>query len=387
MPLGGRYPKGVQQVAARMPKTTEVAIVGGGVIGCSIAYYLAAQGIRSTVFEQRRFGHGASSATVGAVAPLSHIDPSDEPSFALGMRSLGMFPGLAADLTEAGIDPEFRQSGILKVALTPEDRSHLLDDLAWQGETDLEVEWLDPKQVIDREPQINPVVLGGVLSPREGFVRGQRLVDSLVQAAGRRGATFEESVEVVGLESEGATVVGVRTTQGIVNAGHTVLASGPWTGLADRWRPAGQLPVRPVKGQRLLLRKTAFLPRTPVYNCSHYVVPQVDGNLLVGATRHESEFDQEITVDAVSLLVESAARTFPGLRDAKFVTAQAGVRPGSPDDRAILGPVPGCEGLSVASGHDAIGIMLAPGTGQLMADYIASGDATPLEPFSLSRFS
>ena len=370
-----------------MPRTTDVAIIGGGVIGCSIAYYLAAHGIRSTVLEQRRFGHGASGATVGAVAPLSHIDPSDEPTFALGLKSLEMFPGHAADLAEAGVDPEFRRSGILKVALTPDDEKHLEADLTWQGEMGLNVTRLDRQQVIDREPEINQAVLWGVFSAREGFVRGQRLVDSLVHASSLRGATFVEGVEVAALETVGDRVIGVRTHGETFHADHTVLAAGPWTGLAGRWQPFRRLPVRPIKGQRLLIRKTGFLPRSPVYNCAHYVMPQVDGHILAGATRHEGEFDQDVTVDAISVLVESATVTFPALRDARFVEARAGVRPGSPDNRPILGPVPGCQGLSVASGHDAIGIMLAPGTGQLMADYIASGDATPLEPFSPARFS
>ena len=369
-----------------MPKTTDVAIVGGGVIGCSIAYHLAKQGIKSTVFEQRRFGSGASGATAGVVGPLWHISPSDEATFALGLKSLDMFPHLAAELSEAGIDPELRQYGILWMALTPEEVQSLERNLAWQGELGLGVSWLERDEILQREPHINPKVLGGVFSPREGHVRGQSLVDSLVHASTQLGATFLEGVEVFGLQTKDRRVTGVRTANDTYYAGQTVLAAGPWTGIAGRWIPAPRLPVRPVKGQRILLRKTGFLPRCPVRCTEGYVIPQADGNVLVAATRGEGEFDQEITADGLDQMIAAAVLGFPVLKDARFVEAQAGVRPGSPDDVPIIGPVPGWDGMSIASGHDAVGVMLSPGTGALMADYISTGDATPLEPFSLSRF-
>ena len=368
-----------------MSKTTDVAIVGGGAIGCSIAYYLSKEGISSTVFEQARFASGASGATAGLVTPLWHVNHSHTPLFALGLRSLESFPGLAAELSESGIDPEFRQCGVLKVAFTEEEEEVLKRDLVWQGELGLGVRWLERGELLDREPDLNGDVLGGVYSPREGHVTGQRLVDSLVNAASARGAIFLEGVEVIGLETDGRRVVGVRTRNGTVLADRTVLAAGPWTGLAGRWLPQ-LLPIRPVKGQRLLLRKVGLLPRSVLLSFAGTAVPLVDGTILVGATRHEGEFDQDITADAIMSIMENAVSLLPALKDAGFVGARAGVRPGSPDDVPIIGPVPGWEGLSVASGHDAVGIMLSPGTGRLIAEYIRSGDAARLEPFLLSRF-
>ena len=368
-----------------MSTTTDVAIVGGGAIGCSIAYYLSKEGINSTVFEQSRFASGASGATAGLVTPLWHVNHANNPLFALGLRSLESFPKLAAELSESGIDPEFRQSGVMKVAFSEEEEEVLKRDLGWQGELGLGVRWLERAEILDREPELSSEVLGGVYSPREGHVTGQRMVDSLVHAASARGATFLEGVEVTGLETDGRRVVGVRTRNGTVLADQTVLAAGPWTGLAGRWVPQ-HLPIRPVKGQRLLLRKAEFLPRSALLSFAGTIVPLVDGTILVGATRHEGEFDQEITADAIMTIMENAVSLLPTLRDARFVGAQAGVRPGSPDDVPIIGPVPGWEGLSVASGHDAVGIMLSPGTGQLIAEFIRSGDAAPLKPFLLSRF-
>ena len=368
-----------------MRDSSDVAIIGGGVIGCSIAYYLAKQGIRSTVFEQRRFGSGASGATAGVIGPLQHIPPTSRPTLALGLRSLDMFPTLASELSEAGVDPEFQQNGILRLALTPEQVEELEHNLTWQGETGLGPRWLSSREVLDREPLISPEVLGAVFSPKEGHLRGQRLVDALVHAASKLGASFVEGAEVTGLETQGRRVTGVRVADAAHPASHTVLAAGPWSGIAGRWVP-DRIPVRPVKGQRILLRSRGFLPACPVLSFAGYTLPQVDGNILVGATRHEGEFDQEITADAVAQSIADAALAFPVLRRAQFIEARAGVRPGSPDGIPLIGPLPEWDGLSVASGHDAVGIMLSPGTAQLVADYIRTGDEGPLQPFSPARF-
>ncbi len=364
-----------------MPKTTDVAIVGGGVIGCSIAYQLAKRGIKSTVFEKDRLASGASGATAGIIGPLWYVDRTFEPYFEMGMKSLESFPQLARDLAESGVDPEFRQNGVLKLALTEDLARELEENLAWQGDLGLAVTWLDRDEVIEREPEIDPGVRGAVFSPREGSVRGESYVNSLAHAARRMGATVLEGVEVTGLVFDGTKVTGVRAALETYEATLTVLAAGPWTGIADKWIP-GRVPVRPVKGQRILVRKNGFLPKSTVQT----VIPQVDGNIVIGATREENMFDHRVTMVGIREMAAAAAAVFPTLRDAEFVAARAGVRPGAPDGMPILGPLPEWQGLSVASGHDHAGIMLSPETGRLMADYIESGEAGPLEPFSPSRF-
>ena len=368
-----------------MPETQDVVIIGGGVMGCSIAYQLAKLGIKSTVLERTRFAAGASGATAGVVSPLWHVEPELEPAFSLGLRSLEMFPDLANELLEAGIDPGFRQNGVLKLAFTLEQVEELRHNLAWQGELGFGVRWLEPQEVLEREPEVNPQVLGGVFSPQEGHIQGQRYVEALVHAASCLGVTFLEGTEATSFEFQGQRVTGVRTPAKIYPSTHAVLAAGPWTGIAGRWLP-GELPVPPVKGQRILLRKVGFLPRCPVRNFDAYVVPQTDGNLLVAATREEGKFDEETTAEGIRQMISAAVDSFPILRYASFIGARAGVRPGSPDELPIMGPIPGWEGLSVCAGHDHVGIMLSPGSGELMANYISSGDARPLAPFSIARF-
>ncbi len=366
-------------------KNADVVIVGGGVIGCSIAYQLAKQGIRATVLERGRFGSGASGATAGVIGPLWHLDPAHKAVFGLGIRSLDLFPRLASELAEAGVDPEFQHRGILKVAFTPAQVDELKQNLTWQGELGLGVRWLDAPEIQELEPEVSDGLLGGVFSPREGCVNGQRLVDALVHAATGLGAVFLEETEVTGLEISGQSVVGVRTLTGSYQCGHTVLAAGPWTGIPGRWLPQA-LPISPVKGQRILLRKPGFLPKCPVRSFEGYVVPQADGSLLVASTREEGVFDVRITADAIRQLLAKAIGLFPALEDASFVGARAGVRPGSPDGIPIMGPLPGWDGVSIACGHDHAGVMLSPGSAELVARYISDGDPRSLEAFSISRF-
>ena len=256
-----------------MTRTTDVAIIGGGVIGCSIAYQLAKRGITSTVFEKDRLASSASGATAGIVGPIWYVDHTVEPYFELAMRSLDMFPKLTEELKVAGVDPEYREGGVMKVALDDELQEVLQDNLIWQGELGMGVHWIDQDELRKREPHVTPDAQGAVLSPNEGSIRGEAYVNSLAHAAAGLGATILERTEVTGLEFNGSRVIGVRTMlNDICYAGHTVLAAGAWTGLAAHWLPE-TIPVRPVKGQRITLRMPGFLPAGPVQS----VIPQNDG--------------------------------------------------------------------------------------------------------------
>ena len=300
---------------------TDVAIVGGGVIGCSIAYQLAKLGVDCTVLEKSTFGAGASGATAGVVSPLRHVDPNVRPMWQLGMRSLELFPALAAELAWAGVDPEFRQTGVLKLAFTEEQAAELHDEVEWQQAARLGVEWLDADEVLHREPDVNPAVLAGVNAPMAGYVRGQRLVDSLVQAASRLGARCRNSVEVTGLVWEGARVTGVETSTGVVSAGHVVLAAGPWTGIKGRWSTReGELdvPVRPVKGERVLLRRPGLLPKATVHNFRGYVVPWANGDVLAASTRIEGRFDEQVTAGGIAELIAARRADLSGAGRSRF---------------------------------------------------------------------
>ena len=373
-----------------MPDSVDVAVIGGGVMGCAITWQLARRGVSCALVERATFGAGASGATAGVVGPLWHLDPDDEAMFRLGLRSLELFPQWAAELTDAGVNPEFQQNGVMKLALDDADLEELRSYYRWQSRLGLDVQWLEPGDILQREPAANPQALAAILSPTEGCVRGQRFCDSLAHAAGRLGARLYERTEVTGLRHSGTRITGIDTTAGPISAGQVVLAAGPGSGISGRWGAPGgplHLPVRGVKGQRILLRSPGFMPRTPVRNSSVYTVPRLDGNILVASTREEGRTDETVTAEGVATLIAGALWSFPSLADAAFVSARAGVRPATPDGRPIIGPAPGLDGLTIATGHDAVGMMLSPGTAELAVNWLLDGAAAPLHPFRADRFS
>ena len=372
-----------------MAVSVDVAIIGGGVMGCSIAWQLAKAGISCALLDRGVFGGGASGATAGVVGPLWHLDPDNQPLFRLGLRSLELFPQWAAELASAGVNPEFQQNGVLRLAFSDTEVEELTEFFRWQSLLNLGVEWLEQEEVWQREPGVSPEARAALFSPQEGCVRGQRLCDSFSHAAGRLGALLYQETEVTGLRQEGDRITGIETTQGSISAGQVVLAAGPWSGIGGRWATGGgtmDLPVRGVKGQRMLLRQPGFMPRSPVRNSAVYVVPRLDGNILVASTREEGRSDEAVTVEGIATLINGAIQSFPSLSGAAFVSARAGVRPATPDGLPFIGPAPGVRGLTIATGHDAVGIMLSPGTAELVVQYLLDGNETPMEPFSAGRF-
>ena len=437
-----------------MPPPVDLAIIGGGVIGCAIAWRLAQSGASIALIERGRFGNGASGATAGIIAPLWHIPPDNPPLFQMGIRSLDLFPQWAAELADAGINPEFQQTGILRIALTQPDADDLAQSFQWQSQLNLGVQWLKPDDLRQREPQANPEAIAAVYSPQEGCIRGQRLTHALAHAAAQNGATLYENLPATGLRRAKNRITAIETPNGPIPAGQVILAAGPWSGPAGPWNapaapwnapntpgidsPAGpwnapnapgidspaaplnapnapgidspaaplnapnapgidspaarwnaaplNLPVRGVKGQRILLRLPGFLPQSATHNFTGYIAPRLDGNILVASTREEGQFNQTTTAAAIAHLIAVATRTYPNLTQASFIAARAGIRPATPDNQPIIGPHPIIENLTIATGHDAIGIMLSPATAELTAQYILDRNPTPLKPFTPARF-
>jgi len=365
----------------------DVAIVGGGVIGCAIAWHLARAGARVTVVERGVVGAEASSAAAGMLAPLAEgITPG--PFLDLLLASLARYPTLADTLREeTGIDIELCTEGLLRLALTEEQAATYQAALAWQQACGLPVRWLAADALRALAPAVTPVAVGAVLSTAEHHVNAAQLTTALAAAATRRGVTILEQTPARGLLRVGARVVGVQLADRALAAGHVVLAAGAWAGELGGWLGL-PLPVRPVRGQMVALRPAAPLFAQTLYGPHGYLVPKRDGTVYVGATVEEAGFDCRVTAAGIAQLLELATRLAPALADATFVRAWAGLRPGSPDQRPILGPVPGLEGVSLAVGHFRNGILLAPITGELLAQHVlGQPTALPLDPFSLARFA
>ncbi len=353
-------------------RSGDVVVVGGGVIGCSVAFALSRMGASVVVVERDRVGVHASRAAAGMLAPITE-SPDEGAGFQLGLESLDLFPSLIAEIRElSGIDPRYLESGLLRVAEGDE-----LDELRARASR-LEAygcSWLDGKEVRAREPRLAPGIEGGLWSPREGHVDGFLLTRAYAGAAARRGARFELGTTVLGLIWEGKRVRGVRTSSGELAAADVVLCQGAWTGLAEDWMPL-RLPIQPVKGQMIALE--APQPDLPcvIWGAGTYLVPR-DGSVRVGATVEHAGFDVRTTASGIAALLAGASRVMPMLGDCTFQEAWAGLRPGTPDDLPLIGPVPGASGLTLAAGHYRRGVMLSPLTGLAVADWILSGKLAP----------
>jgi len=363
----------------------DVIIVGGGVIGCAIAYYVAEAGAQVTILERGEVGGEASGASAGILAPLE-LSVESGLLLDLCLASMPLHPSLADTLREeTGIDVEYLRSGILRVALTDEDADDLHALVQGQRAGGV-MEWVDAEALSRLEPRL-AAARGGVYSPHYHQVNAHRLTQALVQGAVARGAALRQGVAVTGFVTSGSRVSGVRTGDGRMTAGHVILAAGSWTAVLGR-RLSVMLPVKPMRGQMLAFPDSSSpLRHILLGEDGGYLAPKANGFLFVGATVEDVGFRKNTTVKGLAGLRRMAAALVPSLAYAEVASDWAGLRPGSPDDLPMLGPVPGWEGLSVASGHFRKGILLAPITGRLMAQWLTEGRAEmPLEPFSPARF-
>ena len=368
-----------------MKSSTDVVVVGGGIIGSGIALALASRGASVTVLERAGIAAEASSAAAGILAPRVHA--TMEHMFPLALASHARFPAVVEALrATTGMDVEYVRSGALDLAFEEAGEEALRDKVQWLRAAGHDVQWLSREETLAREPALAPDVRGAFFDADAYQVNPIRLTHATAQAAARRGARFELGVEVIGLDYEGDRATAVRTTTGRVEAGHVVLAAGAWMGHYGSWTPR-PVPVFPVKGQILTLYAVPPPIRTVVFGRARYLLPRVDGTVVVGATYEPVGFDKTLTAKGIGGLLGAIPSLCPALADARIDRTWAGLRPGSADELPIIGPAPETANVTLAAGHFRNGIMLAPITWELVADLILAGRTDPLlDPLSPSRF-
>lgn len=345
------------------PAEWDAIVVGGGIIGCAIARELARRGARTVVLEARTAGAGATQASAGVLAPFIEA-PGEGPLHALTVRSLAMYDEFIAGVShDAQRSVEFRRCGTLEVAADTASAARLAALGAWARSTGVDALWVEAGEVSRLEPALGATE-GGLLVPSHGYVRAMQLTGALVEAARRLGATVNTGrrVESIACVDEYVTAIagGKR-----YRAGTLVLAAGSWSGLL-----APETAVKPVRGQLLQLRWHGP-PITRVLWSEHcYIVPWLDGTLLVGATVEDAGFDERVTVSGVRTLVSAASALLPGVGDATFVEARAGLRPATPSGLPIIQRSAEHPALVHATGHYRNGILLAPLTARLVADLV-----------------
>ncbi|WP_405391348.1 glycine oxidase ThiO [Streptomyces sp. NBC_01102] len=373
--------------------TSDVLVVGGGIIGLVTAWRSAQHGLSTAVVDPEP-GGGAAGVAAGMLAAVTELHYGEQMLLGLNVASAARYPAFVAELEEAaGRETGFRACGTLAVALDSDDRAHLRELHALQQRSGLESEWLSGRECRRLEPMLAPGVRGGLRVDGDHQVDPRRLASALVTACERAGVVFHRAW-ARRLSVTGGRATGLVLADGSeVSAGHVVLAGGSLSGRLEGLPEAVAPPVRPVKGQvlRLTVPPTyaPFLSRTvrAVVRGSHvYLVPRADGELVVGATSEEMGWDTTVTAGGVYELLRDAHELVPGITELPLTETRAGLRPASPDNAPLLGPT-ALPGLHLATGHHRNGVLLTPVTGDVMAQVLTTGELPEVaRPFTPDRF-
>jgi glycine oxidase len=366
---------------------TDVVVVGSGAAGCAAAYFLAKSGVKVTVLEQEAVASFASGFAAGLLNPL-HGAGIPGPLQPLALEAFRMHARLAEEL-KAEVGTEFRAQVVpyMYVALADEEVAGLDRSPGLRGTVPgFPSRWLEGHEALSLEPRVSSRVVRAVL------VEGLRQVDSyqytlaLLTAAERHGATLKHGM-VTGIDRANGRIGGVVLKGAKIACEKIVLAMGPWSRVAERWLGV-RMPVEPLRGQILRLRFPGPPLRHYVSHEGSYLTSKPDGLVWAGTTEEKVGFRSRPTQKARDAILRSALRIVPSLLEAALVLQTACLRPVTPDMLPIIGPVPGCDGVYVATGGGRKGILLSPAMGRAIADLITEGHTgLSISPFAVERFT
>jgi glycine oxidase len=366
---------------------TDLLVVGGGIIGLSIAREAALSGLSVALFEKGQPGQEASGASAGMLAAQIEADHPD-PLLSLGLESRALWSDFArAVQAESGIDPGLTGEGTLLIAEDRDSAAGLERRFAFQRSAGLEVSRLERDAAVGLEPSLAASRCELALHlPRDVSLDPVLFLRGLGRAAARAGAAIRAGAPAERLVVRSGRVVGIESNGERHEAATTVVASGAWAG-GLRGEGIPPLPAHPVRGQIICFDP----PRPPIRHClsseACYLVPRRDGRLLVGSTMERVGFDTRVTAGAIAALTSAAIDMVPSLGAAPFHSAWAGLRPATADELPAIGPA-AIPGLLYACGHLRNGILLAPITARLITRLVRGEDpGLDLAPFDPRRFA
>lgn len=357
-----------------MASGERIGIVGAGIVGCALAFELAQRGAVVTVMDSRELGAGATQASAGILAP--YIEAHDAGAlFDLTVRGLRAYDAFVERVRAISPRPfEYRRSGTLEIADTPERERDLRQRTAAAWARSADLQWYDADALRALVPGISGDATGALFCRTHGHVAVRPFISAIADAAQRLGATFEFGCSLEAVQSS-AGEVRLRTGARARGFDRVVLCAGSWT---PQIQSAGERVggIIPVRGQLVRLHAPAVTIPTVLWGEACYIVPWEDGTLLVGATSETVGFDERPTVDGVRRMLAAAQTLVPELASATYVDVRVGLRPATATGLPVLGPGPDPR-ILLAAGHFRNGILLAPLTAVLIADHIFFGTVDP----------
>lgn len=395
-----------------MTRALDIVVVGGGVIGCAVAYYAAKRGLQVTLIDQPKRGR-ATSASAGGLWPLGESiglgcgvifyktqlargkipaggGPPQLPRAFLdfAIQSNAMFPSLAEELHETGgLDIEFERTSLLFLMYDEADEAFarpLLQNCPCGRSL---TEWLTQEDLAHAEPAVTRHVRGALRFNGDDQVNPYGLADAYRAAAQALGAELLPHTEVTNIRVEKGRVVAIETAKQLIPCDAMVNAAGAWA--PEIGRMVGiDVPVQPVRGQIVGTETLPEVLSACLSTTDCYLAQKRHGEIIIGSTTEDVGFDVGVTRSGMKTLAAGAIRAVPFLSEVNVKRAWAGFRPGTPDEMPILGPVAGVAGYYNACGHFRTGILNSPLTGLLLAELLAGAPLSfPIKPFLLSRFA
>lgn len=366
-------------------KTYDIALIGGGLIGGSIAFELARSGLKTVVLDRQEPGQEASWAAGGILSPAPE-NPSGIPAVPLARASLALYPEFVARIEAVSeIRVDFQPCGTLHALFSRDAARELSTLVALLHGLGLPAEPLRVEEARELEPALSNDVRAAALLPNEGTVDNRALTRAVLTAAQRAGAEVRAGAGVTSLLKEGSRCIGVLTGDGAIHASHVVLAAGSFS--CQIGGAEGYAPVRPARGQMVAFRSPKVKIRRVLWSERIYLIPRPDGRIIAGSTVEYVGYQKGLTPAGLEEIFAAAREIAPELQDASIEEMWSGLRPDSPDHLPILGPTDS-SGLLIATGHFRSGILLAPITAQLIREWILAGQASlDCTAFSPLRFA
>jgi len=381
-------------------QSADVVIIGGGVIGCAIAYFLRKAGVDVLVIEREEIAAESSGAAGGLITQLGGLG-GPPPFTALMLESWSMFATLIPELEEvSGIDIEYRQTGCLRAVLNEDEGEQMRQFAPVSQSMGIDMQWLTSEEAREMIPMLASQVVGAAYAPQVASISAKALTRAYVEAARSLGAVIAEHIEVTGFTTHSSRLTGVQTGGGeTISCNHLVIAAGSWSTSCGALLGVA-IPVHPAKGQILALGQ----PERPLKHSlmvgaaemlvkyglgsDLFLVPKPDGTIYVGSTFEHVGFDKELTAAGIAALLTGVLQIAPELAHAPIMKMWTGLRPWSADGYPILGRAPGWENVSVATGHGGMGFEASAVTGKVIAELVTTGQVPErIRTFWLERFA